>query len=188
MGGARAGLTRNALASLGVVAVLAMVGVALPAVNARVPATYAVATGRPYPVATGVSVVPPPGAQYDATRTATSRDGREGGVLFVVGTARLTVVVVRFTGTLPQAATALRAVIVRARGYQALGREAPTATSAGVRGLAGGYTTATGTGWYAVFVADGLAVRATFAGTDLPGSAELPALRAAVASIAFRAG
>lgn len=185
MVGAPAGLTRNALASLGVVAIVAAIGLGLPWLNARVPATRAVHTGVPYPVAADVTVLPPAGAQYDVTRTATSRDGREGAVLFLVGNARLTVSVLRFTGTLAAAAQALRTTITRARGYQALGEQAPTATSAGVPGLGGGYTTATATGWYAVFVADGLAVQATFAGVDLPGSGGLPSLQASVASIAF---
>jgi hypothetical protein len=188
MGRARADLTRNALASLGVLALLAAIGLGLPRLDARVRATYAVPAGVPFRVAGGITIVPPPGAQYDATKTATSRDGREGDVLFVVGGARLTVSVTRFTGTLSQAARQTRAIIRRARGYQAIGREGPTATSSGVSGLGGGYTAANGPGWYAVFVAGGRVVRATFAGTDLPGSNELAALRTSVASIAIRAG
>jgi hypothetical protein len=188
MGRARADLTRNALASLGVVALLAAIGLGLPRVDARVRATYSVPGGLPFEVTDNVTVVPPPGAQYDATQTATSQNGREGGVLFVVGSARLTVSVTRFDGSLAQAARQTRETITKARGYQALGREGPTATSAGVPGLGGGYTAANGPGWYAVFVHDDLSVRATFAGTDLPGSNQLEALRASVASIAFKAG
>ena len=188
MGRARADLTRNALASLGVVALLAVIGLGLPRLDDRVRATYSVPAGVPYHVAGEVTVVPPPGAQYDATQTVTSRDGREGGVLFVVGSARMTVSVTRFDGTLAQAAKLTRATITRARGYQALGRQGPTATSAGVAGLGGGYTAANGPGWYAVFVHDNLAVQVTFAGTDLPGSDQLEELLASAASIAFGAG
>jgi hypothetical protein len=188
MGRARADLTRNALASLGVVALLAVIGLGLPRVDARVRATYAVPAGVPYRVADQVTIVPPPGAQYDATKTVTSRDGREGGVLFVVGSARMTVSVSRFSGTLAQAAKLTRATITKARGYQALGRQGPTETSAGVAGLGGGYTAANGPGWYAVFVHDNLAVSATFAGTDLPGSNQLEQLRASVASIVIGSG
>jgi len=113
MGRARARLTRNGLASLAVVAVLAAVGFGLPALNARIPATHRLRPGQRYPVAARVSVVPPPGAQYDVTRTATSRDGSEGAVLFVLGSVRLTVVVLRFDGSLAQAARQLRTTITR---------------------------------------------------------------------------
>jgi hypothetical protein len=178
------GLTRNAVASLVVVAVCAAVGLGLPWLNNRLPATRAVPAGKPFLVASGVTVMPPPHALYDVTKTATTRDGRQGAVLFVLGSLRFTVSVVRFDGTLPEAAKVLRMMITRARGYQALGPEGPVVTRAGVAGLGGGYTTAAGTGRYAVFVADGLAVQATYNGSE-PGSDALSTLQASVDSIAF---
>ncbi len=186
MGSLGGRLTRNALASLLVAVVCAAIGLGLPWLNNRLPATRAVPAGKPFPIAAGVTVLPPSNAVYDVTKTATSQDGRQGAVLFVVGSLRYTVAVVLFTGTLAEAAQVVRAAITHARGYQALGREGPVRTGAGVAGLGGGYTTATGTGRYAVFVADGLAVQTTFAGAE-PGSEALATIQASVDSITFGA-
>ncbi len=184
MGSGRAGLIRNALACLAVVAVLVAVGLGLPALNRSVPATHALPTGKPYLVAAGVTVTPPPGAQYDVTRTVTTRDGRQGAVLFVLGPARMTVTVLNFDGTLAQAAAQLRAVITRAPGYQTLGADGPAQTGAGVAGRGGEYVAAGGSGRYAVFIAGGLAVQSTYATGGLSTDV-LPILAASVASIVF---
>jgi hypothetical protein len=186
MGSGRAGLIRNALACLAVLVVLVAVGLGLPALNRRVPATHALPSGRPYVVAAGVTVTPPPGAQYDVTRTQTTRDGRQGAVLFVLGPARMTVLVLSYDGSLSQAATQVRAMITRAPGYQTLGPDGPVATSAGVAGRGGEYVAAGGSGRYAVFVAHGLAVQSTYATGGLSADV-LPVLAASVASISFGA-
>ena len=190
MGRVQAGLTRdalirNVLGSLAILGVVVAIGVGLPAVNNAIPAARAVPAGRAYLVGGGVTVLPPAGAQYDVTKSVTSPDGSQGAVLFVLGNVRFTVTVLKFTGSLSTASAALRTAITRGRGYQLLGREGPTRTVAGVAGVQGGYTTATGTGRYAVFVHDGLAAEVTFAGSDIDRPESLATLTASVASIVF---
>lgn len=185
MGRARTRLTRNALGSLAVLAVVAAIWIGLPALNRAVPAARTLPAGRPYSVGGGVTLMPPPGAQYDITKAVKGRDGSSGAALFVLGDARFTVTVLPFTGSLSAAGAGLRTAITRGRGYQLLGRETPTQTTQGVPGVQGGYSTATGTGRYAVFVHGGLAVQATFAGSDLDQGRVFTALTASVASISF---
>jgi hypothetical protein len=179
----RSRLLRNALWSLAVLAVLAVLAFGLPAVNDAVAAARPVPPGVAYYIGAGVSVVPPAGAQVDVTKTAPGPT--EGNALFLLGGVRYAVRAVAFTGTLDQATAQLRARITATRGYQVTGAELPVRTSAGVPGRQGGYTSPGGQGRYAAFLAAGTAVQVTFAGGDLELHDSLAALEASVSSITF---
>jgi hypothetical protein len=185
MGYGQRRLIRNLCGSLGVAAVLAAIGLGLPAVNAEVPAERPVATNHPYPVGAGVTVVPPPGTSLDATQT---RPGPQNGqALFVVGSIRYAIVVAPFTGTLAEAATALRNKITNNRGYQVTSPESAIETDAGVPGRQGMYASSVRDGRYAVFVSHGLDVQVTIAGNDIDLRPLLPVLTRSVTSVAFGA-
>jgi hypothetical protein len=170
---------RNLGWSAGILVLVGSLAVGLPAVNAALPAARPVPADRPYPLGSGVTVVPPPGARLDVT---TSVPGR---TLFVLGGVRYLLVVEPFDGTLEDATAQVRQKITANRGYQVTAPETPTATGHGVTGRQGGYTSPGRDGRYAVFLARGLAVQATIAGADLELRPALSTLTASVASIEF---
>ena len=170
---------RNLTASLGILAVLAVLAFGLPALNAAIPAAQAVSTGRPYPLGSGVTVVPPDGVQLDVTRS-----GR-GTTLFILGGVRYLLVVAPFEGSLADAAAQLRQKITANRGYQVAGAETDTRTGQDVAGRQGGYTSPGRNGRYAVFLHHRIGVQVSIAGADLDLRQALPALTASVASLAF---
>ncbi|SRR6266516_3027648 len=170
---------RNLAWSLGIFALLGGLAVGLPAVNAALPAGHAVSPQRPYPLGSGVTVLPPPDAQLDVTKSG------PGSTLFVLAGVRYLLVVAPFQGTLAQATDQLRHRITGIRGYQVTGAETPTSTDQGVVGRQGGYTSPGRNGWYAVFLARGTGVQVTIAGADLDLRSALPVLTASVASIRF---
>jgi hypothetical protein len=185
MGYGQSRLIRNLCGSLGVAAVLALIGIGLPALNAEVPAERPVAANHPYPVGAGVTVVPPPGTSLDATQT---RPGTQNGqALFVIGSIRYAVVVVPFTGTLAAAAAALRSKITGTRGYQVASPESAIETDSGVPGRQGTYASSVRDGRYAVFVSHGLDVQLTIAGSDVDLRPLLPALTRSMTSVVFGA-
>lgn len=100
-------LLRNAMCSLGVLAIIGGISVGLPAFNRAVPATRAVAPDRPYPLGGGVTVVPPPGAVVDLGETRHAVD--RGRALFVLGRVRYELTVAPYRGDLEAAAERLRA-------------------------------------------------------------------------------
>ncbi|OLB79300.1 MAG: hypothetical protein AUI14_10760 [Actinobacteria bacterium 13_2_20CM_2_71_6] len=170
---------RNLGWSLGILAVVGSLAFGLPAVNAALPAARAVPTDQPYPLGHGVSVVPPPGAQLDVTRSV------PGSTLFVLGGVRYLLVVMPFDGTLEDAAAQVRQKITANRGYQVTGPETPAATAQGVTGKLGGYTSPGRNGRYAVFLRGGTGVQVTVAGADLELRPVLPMLITSMTSIAF---
>lgn len=164
MGGLRQRMA-NLLAALAMVAVLALLAFGLPAVDRSLPAERPVRPDRQYPVGAGITVLPPPGATVDVTRT---RFGDVGGtVLFVMGPVRYAIVVRRFDGNLATAAQRLRGRITGTTGCQVTGAEATASTDAGLAGVQGGYTAPGRSGRYAVFLVRGLAVEVTVSGDDL---------------------
>jgi hypothetical protein len=184
MGHGRRRLLRNLWASLAVAATLAVIGVGLPVVNSLLPSARPVSAAASYAIAAGVSVRPPPGASIDVTQTQPGPRG--GAVLFVVGTVRYAVVVTPFVGSLATAADHLREKIRETRGYQVAGGETAVTTAHGLTGRQGTYASVGRVGRYAVFVAHGLSVEVTVAGTntELPG--ELPNIAASIRTLAFR--
>ena len=170
---------RNLAWSLGILAVLGSLAVGLPAVNAALPADRPVPVGRPYPLGSGVTVVPPPTARLDVTASVPGR------TRFLLGGVRYLLVVAPFDGTLEDAAAQLRQKITANRGYQVTGPETSTTTGHGVPGRQGGYTSPGRDGRYAVFLAHGVAVEITIAGADLELRPLLAALTASVASLDY---
>jgi hypothetical protein len=170
---------RHVVSCTAILAVLAGLAFGLPAVNAAIPAAQTVATDRPYPLGSGVTVRPPAGAQLDVTRS-----GR-GTTLFVEGGVRYLLVVAPFPGGLGDVAARIRQKITANRGYQVTGAETPTRTDQGITGRQGGYTSPGRVGRYAVFLARGVSVEVTIAGADIDLRAALPDLTASVASIEF---
>src|SRR5690348_15528531 len=172
---------RNLGWSLGILALLGALAFGLPAVNAAIPAGQEVPTDQPYPLGSGVSVVPPAGAQLDVTRS-----GR-GSTLFVLGGVRYLLVVAPFRGSLADAVGQLRQKITANPGYQVTGGESELRTDRGVVGRQGGYTSPGRNGWYAVFLRAGLGVQVSIAGADLELRPVLPALTGSVATLTFPA-
>lgn len=170
---------RNLGWSLAVLAFIVALGWGLPAVNAALPAARPVPADRPYDLGGGVSVVPPPGALLDVTKS------RPGSTLFVLGGVRYLLVVAATDGTLDDNAGQLRQKITANRGYQVTGPETPLRTAQGVVGRQGGYTSPGRDGRYAVFLVGGTGVQVTIAGAGLEFRRTLPALTASVASLAF---
>src|SRR5256885_7944708 len=170
---------RNLGWSAGILVLIGSLAVGLPAVNAALPAARPVPVDQPYPLGSGVTVVPPPGARLDVT---TSVPGR---TLFVLGGVRYLLVVEPFDGTLDEAAAQVRQKITANRGYQVTGPEAVTATRHGVVGRLGGYSSPGRDGRYAGFLARGLAVQVTIAGADLEPRPALSPLTTSVSSLEF---
>ena len=184
MGHGRQRLLRNLWASLAVAATVAVIGVGLPAINSLLPAGRAVSAAESYAIAGGVSVRPPVGASIDVTQTQPGPRG--GSVLFMIGTVRSAVIVTPFTGSLATAADHLRKKITDTRGYQVAGDETAVTTAHGVTGRQGTYASAGRVGRYAVFVAHGLSVEVTVAGSDSELPDVLPRVAASIRTLAFR--
>ncbi|HKT00096.1 MAG TPA: hypothetical protein VJT31_11235 [Rugosimonospora sp.] len=183
MGRARPRLIHNLLGSLAILAIVTGLGLGLPALNRSLPSAKPVAADRPYAVDANVTVVPPPGATVDVTRTRPAGD--RGTALFLLGGVRYALVAQPFTGGLDGAAADLRRKIAAINGYQITGREVPVRTAHGVPGRQGGYASPGRVGQYTVFLSGGVSVEATIAGADPDLHAALPALQASIASIAF---
>jgi hypothetical protein len=183
MGYGRRRLIRNLFGSAAVTAVVAGIGLGLPAINSDVPAVQPVSSAQAYPIGAGVTVVPPPDASLDAT--ATRPGSQSGTALFVVGGVRYAVVVTPFTGSLDAAAARLRSKIMKTRGYQVTGPESPIVTRAGVNGRQGVYASPGRDGRYAVFLDHGVDVEITVAGNGVDLRPVLPDIEASVLSIAF---
>jgi len=184
MGDGRRRLLRNLWFSLAVLATLAVIGFALPAINGLLPAERMVSARVPYTVAAGVTVRPPSGARLDVTQTQPGPDG--GSVLFDVRAVRYAIVVVPFTGSLAVAALRLRTKIADTRDHHVADGERAVTTAQGVRGREGHYTYAGRLGHYAVFVARGLAVQVTVAGRGADLAAVLPAISVSAGTLTFR--
>jgi hypothetical protein len=178
-------LLRNAAGGAGVLAVVLVLALGLPALDSVLPAERTVAAG-PYEVGAGVTVVPPPGALVDVTNTRPGPD--RGAALFLIGGVRYVIVVTPFTGDLGSAAERLRRKITGVRGHQVAGAESATATRSGLPGLQGGYAAPGRGGRYAVFSAPNLAIEVTVAGSDADLRRTIAAIEASTRSIDYRAG
>src|SRR2546429_8600798 len=106
MGVPQPGLRLNALCSLGILAVVAVIALGLPALDRALPRERAVTPGVPYPVTDTVSVVPPAGARLDVGETRPG--GSSGYAAFLIGRVRFVVLVSHERVTLPEAADRLR--------------------------------------------------------------------------------
>jgi hypothetical protein len=171
------------VSSLGVLAVILAIAFGLPAVNRLVPSDLNTAGGKAYVVGAGVSVVPPPRAQIDASKTRPGPD--KGAVLFLVGAVRYVIVVAPFEGKISDAAAKLRAKIQSTRGYQVAADSDAVTTGTGLQGVGGGYTAPGRIGRYAVFLANGLAIEVTVSGTEVGLSDEFGGIEQSIATIAY---
>lgn len=176
-------MLRNAAGSVTVLGVILVIALGLPGINAKIPGDRALGQ-EPYEVGAGVTVVPPPGAHLDVTRTRPGDD--RGTALFTVDGVRLVVVVDRFDGTLDEATQRLRRKITQTTGYQVTDTEHPVVTTQGVAGVQGTYTSPDRRGGYAVVVADGIAVELTVSGPELQITRVVDAVGDSITSVRFR--
>jgi hypothetical protein len=183
MGLARAPVGGNLLASLGVLAVVALIAFGIPIVDGSLPADRTLSAGHPYDVGGGVSLVPPAGSNVDVTGTRPATD--RGTALFLSGRVRLAVVVTPYAGTLSQAATRLSGKITKSTGAAVGGPGQPVRTGQGVAGLFGSYEQPGRLGSFAVFVANRESVEVTASGPADELRAMASALQASVQSLTF---
>jgi hypothetical protein len=196
MGVPQAGLRRNALASLGILAVVAAIALGLPALDRALPRERALPTGAAYPVTDTVTVIPPAGARLDASQTRPGRDS--GHAVFLVGRVRFAILVSPDRLTLAAAADRLRTRLRDGLGASQTGDEGPLAGVKAAGARTGRFHAGADRGWYAVRVFGSTTAGSTTAGSTTVVDAtatgppaeladRLPAIKASVASIA-RAG
>ncbi len=181
MGSGRVRLLHNALGSVTILGILAIVAIGLPAWDRSLPAGRHLPAGRPYRVGAGVSVIPPTDAVLDVTRTRPTP--ARGSALFLVGAIRYAVVAEPFDGSLSDATRKLRNKITSTRGYQVTGGDDPVSTVGGIPGRKGGYASSGRDGWYAVYLADGISVEVTVSGTQPVLRERMPDIERSMASI-----
>jgi hypothetical protein len=169
--------------ALAVASILAVLAFGLPLLDRAVPAERAVASGRPYPVGAGVTVVPPPGAVLDVTGTRPGSD--RGTVLFRIGPVRYAIDVEPFDGDLTAAAVRLRQRITGINGHQITGTQLAVSTAGGLAGVQGGYTAGDRDGRYAVFVGNGLTIEVMVSGDDTDLGQALPAIDASTRTLRY---
>jgi hypothetical protein len=169
--------------ALAVASILAVLAFGLPVLDRAVPAERAVASGRPYPVGAGVTVVPPPGAVLDVTGTRPGRD--RGTVLFRIGPVRYAIDVEPFDGDLTAAAVRLRQRITGINGHEITGTQLAVSTAGGLAGVQGGYTAGDRDGRYAVFVGNGLTIEVMVSGDDTELGQALPAIDASTRTLRY---
>jgi len=186
MARARAGLARNASASLAVVGAVAFFAFGLPALDRSLPADRPLPAGVAYAVGGPVTVVPPEGAGVDLTRTRPAAEG--GTALFVLGGTRFAVVVSPYDGTLAEAVSRLQNKITKANGVQVTGATHTVMTATGVPGVRGSFQAPGRSGEYAVFVHADVVVEATASGSEAHLQSLRPAIDAALRSVSFGGG
>jgi len=170
-------------AALTLASILAALAFGLPALDRAVPAGRPVASGLPYPVAAGVTVVPPPGADLDVTGTRPGDD--RGTVLFRLGPVRYAIEVEPFDGDLTAAAVRLRQRLTGISGHRVSGTQLAVSTAGGLAGVQGGYTAGDRDGRYAVFVAHGLIIEVMVTGDDVDLEHVLPAIDASTRTLRY---
>jgi hypothetical protein len=169
--------------ALAVALILAVLAFGLPALDRAVPAERTVASGRPYLVGAGVTVVPPPGATLDVTGTRPGTD--RGTALFRIDRVRYAIEVKPFDGDLTAAAVRLRQRITGTSGHQITGTQLAVSTAGGLAGVQGGYTAGDRDGRYAVFVANGLTIEVMVSGNDADLGRVLPVIDASTRTLRY---
>jgi hypothetical protein len=169
--------------ALAVALILAVLAFGLPALDRAVPAERTVASGRPYLVGAGVTVVPPAGATLDVTGTRPGTD--RGTALFRIDRVRYAIEVKPFDGDLTAAAVRLRQRITGTSGHQITGTQLAVSTAGGLAGVQGGYTAGDRDGRYAVFVANGLTIEVMVSGNDADLGRVLPVIDASTRTLRY---
>ncbi|HLL66796.1 MAG TPA: hypothetical protein VK453_13815 [Micromonosporaceae bacterium] len=155
-------VVRNAVASLGVVCFVAVVGLGLPALDRTVAGLRPLPAGVPYQVVDSVAVMPPTGARLDAGVTRPGRD--RGTASFVHGAVRMQVVVRPYTRSLPEATAGLREKIRRTPGLRLVAEDASGAAVVPATQDGGRYVGPGVHGRYRAALCTGVAVELTVRG------------------------
>jgi hypothetical protein len=184
--GGRSRSVRNALGSLAILAILALMAFGFPLIDRSMPSHRAVAAAVAYRIGGKVTMVPPPRASVDLTRTRPGDD--RGTAMFVVDGVRLGLLMGPYHGTLSDAATRLHDKITNTTGFQVTGADRQVRSVQGVVGLRGAYSSPGRLGEYAVFVADNVYVEVTISGPEHRLRALAWQLDASVRSVTFGAG
>lgn len=173
----------NLYGCLAVLAVVATIGLGLPAVDRALPGRRSIHPGDRIQIAYGTSLTAVGGTVMDLAKTSPALHR----VVLVVRGARVVAEASEYTGSPAGLAGQLRRKIRSNPGYQASGADHPTRTADGVDGLHGSYSTPGRVGMYAVFVHGGVGVQISIAGsvTDLRRNND--ALLAMVHSVRFGA-
>ena len=171
---------RNLAGCAAVAAAVAALSVGLPALDDAIPDST-VASDRPLGFASGVTVVPPPGATLDAAHTSPE----QGVATMGVDGVRYRLQAEPFSGTLQQLADRTRDQIQGASGVQGVSDDQSTSTVDGVAGLRASFVAEPRTGWYTVFLDNGTAVTAVVDGPDASLTSNRDELEDSVRSVEF---
>jgi hypothetical protein len=176
----RGPFARNLLGCVAVLACLALILVGSYALNRALPPQRPVPTDQPMALgALPVTVVPPPGAQLDATQTRPDQDT----VQFLVGGVEYWLRASEYAGSLPELADRARRTREAERGFVSMEPDRDVSTRQGTPGRRAGFVLATATGHSAVFVADGIAVWVDVRGTSPDVAAHTAGIEASVATL-----
>lgn len=174
-------MRRNIFGSLAILVVVGALSLGLPAIDRLLPAARAVVAGQPITIGHGVTIVPPPGAALDVTRTSPAK----AQVLLTIGGIQLRVQASECDDTLDELAERLRRRITHERGYQVSAHEQPARTGSGVPGIRGSFSSAGRDGFYVVFLADGIGVEVDARGSVMELRRGFRRIETAVDSIRF---
>jgi hypothetical protein len=171
---------RNLAGCAAVAAAVGVLSVGFPVVNEALPDS-AVPSDRPLAFAAQATVVPPPGAELDAETTSPA----QGVATLGVGGVHYRLIAQPFPGTLQQLADRTRAQFRGITGLQGVADDQPIQTTAGVAGLQATFVAENRSGWYTVFLDDGVGVTAIVDGNDASLTANRDELEESVRSVAF---
>jgi hypothetical protein len=181
MGLAAGRLLRNVYGSLGVTAIVATMAFGLPALDRAVAADRPVSHDAPYRLGGGITVVPPPAAVLDVTRTRPHPD--RGTALFRLGPVQYALIVTPSTGDLAGAVERLRGRLC-GTGHCQTGDAAELRLDGGPTGRVGAIVApAPRAGRYAVFVVADRVVEVVVTGPDDAVAARLPAVHDSLATL-----
>lgn len=146
----------------GVIAGVALMAFGLPAIAGSISPQRLVPAGVRLDIGSGVSVVPGQRTSLDARGTSPSSNI----VLLHVGGIDYQIEANAFSGTLGDLNDEARQALADKRGPQALGPEMRVRTTQGVPGLTAQVVAGDDSGWYEVYVADGVGVVVRVTGSD----------------------
>lgn len=174
---------RNRPSIVTVLAVIAAIGLAIPAVNRGLPASHTATGAIPYPVTASVSIVPPADSTMDQSGT---RPGiSHGTAAFRIGPVRYLVVVGPYPGTAGGAAQDTRDRGMSFPGYQVSTWHCFVTDS----GLLGRWSRFSAWGWgsaYAVLFVAGLRIELTASGPDARMNTEMNGIERSMRTLTYR--
>ncbi len=170
-------------AALAMLTTLGGLAFGLPALDRSVPGQRPAPPDRAYVIGAGVSVVPPPGAAVDLTRTRPA--ARRGVLVLLLGPVRYAITVQPSRATLDDAVGRLRNRITGA-GRPITAAETAVTTDTGLIGRQGSFTVPGRGGRYAVYLVDGLLIEVTVTGDSAALDRALPTVEASIRTISHR--